>query len=158
LNRFFLQEAGQQGRRDENRTWVLPRPENRSDLPPVLGCYTLHVTQVERSTVPADVTKRLSRYPIHGVLIGRLARDVRCRGLGVGEHLLDDAHRRALAVNAQIGCLLVIVDAKSERAAAFYRKFDYAPLLRGEADSGRWPQRYFIKMSTLRASYVAGAK
>lgn len=37
LNRFFQQQAGQQGRRDENRTWVLPRPDDQPDLPAVMG-------------------------------------------------------------------------------------------------------------------------
>lgn len=155
LNRFFRQEAGQQGRRDVNRTWVLRRPEDRSDLPLVLGYYTLAIVQIERSSLPSPGTKRLARYPIPGVLIGRLARDDRCKGLGIGERLLDDAHRRALAINDQIGCVLAVVDAKDERAAAFYRRFDYQPLVASEVDRGKWPQRYYVKMSTLRASYAS---
>lgn len=154
LNRFFQQYATQQSRREENRTWVLHRPDDRPDLPLVLGFYTLATTLVERSTVPAPITKRLPEYPIRAILIGRLARDERCRGLGIGEHLLDDAHRRALRVNADIGGLLVIVDAKSERAAAFYRDFGYAPLVRSEAEANTWPQRFFVTMATLRASYA----
>lgn len=154
LNRFFQQYATQQGRREENRTWVLHRPDDRPDLPRVLGFYTLASIQVERSTVPAPVTKRLPEYPIRAILIGRLARDERCKGLGIGEHLLDDAHRRALRVNADIGGLLVIVDAKNERAASFYKAYDYAPLVQAEAALHPWPQRFYVTMATLRASYA----
>jgi ribosomal protein S18 acetylase RimI-like enzyme len=119
----------------------------------VLGFYTLATSQVERSTLPSPITKRLPDYPVRVILIGRLARDERCKGMGVGEHLLDDAHRRALRINADIGNLLVIVDAKNERSAAFYEAHDYAPLIHSEAAANRWPQRFYVKMATLRASY-----
>src|SRR5262245_53121188 len=100
LNIFFRQHAGQQGRRDENRTWVLRRPGHRPELPLVLGFYTLTTLMVERSTLPAAIRKRLPEYPLRGLLIGRLARDERCKGMGIGEQLLDDAHRRAIDVSA----------------------------------------------------------
>ncbi|RYZ36031.1 MAG: GNAT family N-acetyltransferase [Myxococcaceae bacterium] len=154
LNRFFQQQATQQGRREENRTWVLHRPNDRIELPLVLGFYSLTTTLVERSNLPAPIIKRLPDYPIRAILIGRLARDERCRGMGIGEHLLDDAHRRALRINADIGGLLVVVDAKNEKAAAFYKDKDYLPLIRAEADAATWPQRFYVTMATLRASYV----
>lgn len=154
LNRFFQQHATQQGRREENRTWVLRRPDGRADLPLVLGFYTLAAIQVERSTLPSPVTKRLPHYPIRAILIGRLARDARCKGMRIGEHLLDDAHRRALRINADIGGLLVIVDAKNEHAAAFHKAQDYAPLIRSEVDADTWPQRFYVSMATLRAAYA----
>lgn len=158
LNRFFQQSAGQQGRREENRTWVLRRPGERPDLPLVLGFYTLTTAQVERSTLPAPITKRLPDYPIRAILIGRLARDERCKGQGIGEYLLDDAHRRALRVNAEVGGLLVIVDAKDERAATFYKHHGYEPLIHSASDSGKWPQRFYVTMAVLRASYADALK
>jgi hypothetical protein len=136
---------------------VLRRPPDRTDLPLVLGFYTLTTTQIERSTLPSPITKRLPDYPIRAILIGRLGRDERCKGLRVGERLLDDAHRRALRVNAELGGLLVVVDAKSERAAAFCRDYDYGPLIRAEADDGKWPQRFYVTMAKLRASYEGTA-
>jgi GNAT superfamily N-acetyltransferase len=154
LNSFFRQHATQQVKREENRTWVLHRPDDRPDLPLVLGFYTLVNSQVERSTLPSPVTKRLPEYPVRVVLIGRLARDERCKGMGIGEHLLDDAHRRALRINAEAGGLLVIVDAKNERSAAFYTDKGYAPLIHSEAATNRWPQRFYVTMKSLRASYA----
>ncbi|MCP3143101.1 GNAT family N-acetyltransferase [Pyxidicoccus xibeiensis] len=154
LNQYFQKYATQQARREESRTWVLRRPVDRPDLPSVLGFYTLATTQVERSTLPSPVTKRLPDYPIRAILIGRLARDERCKGMGIGEHLLDDAHRRALRINADIGGLLVIVDAKNEHAAAFYEDKGYAPLIRSETNANKWPQRFYVTMATLRASYA----
>ncbi|MBM7112084.1 hypothetical protein [Archangium primigenium] len=158
LNVFFRQYATQQGRREENRTWVLPRPENAAGLPLVLGFYTLAMTQVERGTLPAPIIKRLPDYPIRAFLVGRLARDERCKRMGVGEHLLDDAHRRILRVNAEAGGLLAIVDAKDAQAAKFYADRGYAPLVRAEAEANRWPQRLYVTLATLRASYVAASR
>lgn len=74
--------------------------------------------------------------------------------MGIGEHLLDDAHRRALRINADIGGLLVIVDAKNEKAATFYKDKDYSALIRAEAAVTNWPQRFYLTMATLRASYA----
>ncbi|MDC0710816.1 hypothetical protein POL68_20235 [Stigmatella sp. ncwal1] len=153
LNTFFRQHATQQGKREENRTWVLHRPGDRPELPLVLGFYTLATSQVERSTLPSLIIKRLPDYPVRVILIGRLARDERCKGMRIGEHLLDDAHRRALRINADIGNLLIIVDAKNERSAAFYKAHDYTPLIPSEVAANRWPQRFYVKMATLRASY-----
>ncbi|MBN8229259.1 GNAT family N-acetyltransferase [Corallococcus macrosporus] len=154
LTRYFQQQATQQGRREENRTWVLHRPDERPDLPSVLGFYTLTWIQLERGSLPAPVIRRLPDYPIRAILIGRLARDERCKGMGIGEHLLDDAHRRALRVNAEIGGLVVVVDAKNERAAAFYEAHDYTALIRAGPEATSWPRRYFVKMEDLRATYV----
>lgn len=152
LNDFFRRNAGQQSRRDENQTWVLHRPEGRPELPRVLGFYTLALARVERETLPPEVTRRLSPHPIPAILLARLARDERCKGMGIGEHLLDDAHRRALRVNALSGGLLVIVAAKNARAAAFYEAHDYTPL--GLTAPGNWPQHFYVRMDTLRASYA----
>ncbi|GMU00345.1 hypothetical protein KH5H1_44650 [Corallococcus caeni] len=154
LSRYFQQQATQQGRREENRTWVIHRPDGRPDLPSVLGFYTLTWIQLERSSLPEPVTRRLPDYPIRAILIGRLARDERCKGMGIGEHLLDDAHRRALRVNAEIGGLVVVVDAKNARAAAFYEAHDYTVLIRAGSATIAWPQRYFVKMEDLRATYA----
>ncbi|RKH07595.1 N-acetyltransferase [Corallococcus praedator] len=153
LNRFFRQDAGQNQRRDVSRTWVLHRPDTRPDWPRVLGYYTLSVGQVSRSEAPEDVIKRLPRYPLPAVVIGRLARDSRVRGAGVGEQLLDDAHRRALAVGENAGVVLVIVDAKDAPAERFYARFGYRPLLSSLPDAPDWPRRLFLPSSHLRASF-----
>ncbi|MBZ4332134.1 GNAT family N-acetyltransferase [Corallococcus sp. AS-1-12] len=153
LTRFFQQQATQQGRREENRTWVLHRPDGRPELPWVLGFYTLTWIQLERSNLPAPVIRRLPDYPVRAILIGRLARDERCKGMGIGEHLLDDAHRRTLRVNTDIGGLVVVVDAKNAHAAAFYEAHDYTALIRTEPEAASWPRRYFVRMEDLRATY-----
>ncbi|WP_434346835.1 GNAT family N-acetyltransferase [Myxococcus virescens] len=156
LNRFFRELAGQNQARDVNRTWVLRRGQcDDPTLPLVLGYYTLGLCTVTRETVPPSIVKRLPKYPIPAVIIGRLARDSRARGRGYGEILLDDAHRRALAINANAGAVLLIVDAKDEGARDFYARFGYRPLSSG-ASVGEWPQRMFLTMKDVRASFEEG--
>ncbi len=156
LNRFFRQEAGQNQDRDVSRTWVLRRPDDRPELPLVLGYYTLTLGSVSRETAPPEVTRRLPRYPLPAIIIGRLARDLRVMGQGYGELLLDDTHRRALHVNAQAGAVLIIVDAKDPHASRFYERFGYGPMLTSTLETQEWPRRMFLPMKTLRASFTEG--
>ena len=46
----------------------------------------------------------------------------------MGEHLLLDALRRSLAHADQIAAMAVVVDAKDEAAAAFYRHYGFLTL------------------------------
>jgi len=61
-------------------------------------------------------------------LIGRLAVDKQLRNRGVGAHLLMDALHRSLSHADEIAAMAVVVDAKDEAAAAFYRHYDFKPL------------------------------
>lgn len=157
LNRFFRGQATQNQRRDMSHSWVLRRPEERPELPRVLGFYTLTLAVIERETLPPELTRRLPHYPLPAILIGRLARDERVRGQGLGERLLADAHLRALAVNAQAGGVVILVDAKDPRASGFYAKFGYAPLRPPTPGLlPDWPRRMFLPMATLRKSFESG--
>jgi len=58
-------------------------------------------------------------------LIRRLARDERVRGQGVGELLLADAIYRILGAGRSIAVFAIVVDAKDQRAADFYKAFGF---------------------------------
>jgi ribosomal protein S18 acetylase RimI-like enzyme len=60
-------------------------------------------------------------------LIGRLARDERARGEGIGELLLADAVRRILGAGRTLAVFAIVVDAKNARASAFYQRFGFRP-------------------------------
>ncbi len=158
LNDFFRQYARQGHSAGMSKTWVLRRPETRPELPLVLGYYTLTVATVERAELPPDMLKGLGQYPIPVVRIGRLARDLRAKGLRttdgltLGEHLLQDAHLRALFVANQAGSLAITVDAKGPRAADFYGSFGYRPLRSAGAADAPWPRSLFLPMETVRSA------
>ncbi|HZZ34478.1 MAG TPA: N-acetyltransferase [Caulobacteraceae bacterium] len=94
----------------------------------VVGFYSLGAFSLDLADLPADVAHRLPRYEaIPAALIGRLARDERVRGTGVGELLLADAVRRTLDASRSVAMFAILVDAKDDRAAAFYADFGFQP-------------------------------
>jgi len=83
------------------------------------GFYTIAAAGIPTLDLPADITKRLPRYPtLPAVRIGRLAVDHRFQGRGLGGALLADATAKALQEPAAAFALLV--DAKNDAAVAFY--------------------------------------
>src|SRR3974390_1551155 len=80
------------------------------------------------SDLSAAEAKRLPRYPtVPAVLIGRLAVDERFQGRGLGAALVADAAPGA--VGGPGGGVTVFVGAKNDRAAAFYRRLGFRPLM-----------------------------
>jgi ribosomal protein S18 acetylase RimI-like enzyme len=68
----------------------------------------------------AATAKKLPRYPtVPAVRMGRLAVDQPFKGQGLGAALLADALDRA--ARSEIAAHALVVDAKDEAAAAFYR-------------------------------------
>ena len=86
--------------------------------------------------------KRLPHYPVPVALLGRLGVDGRWSGQGLGSALLIDALRRVRIASDTLAVYAVVVDAKDERARAFYRRFDFIEL----PDSAK---RLFLPMSTI---------
>jgi GNAT superfamily N-acetyltransferase len=92
----------------------------------ILGYYTLSSYGVDLGELPADVARKLPRYPlIPATLLGRLAVDRRYEGQGIGEFLLMDALHRALVLSAEIAAAAVVVEAIDAGAMKFYRHFGF---------------------------------
>ena len=87
------------------------------------GYYTVSSGSVAREDMPE---KRLPRYPVPVVLIGRLAVDRQAQGQGFGEFLLLDALKRSAQLAQHLGIYAVVVDALNEPARHFYRKYGFA--------------------------------
>jgi len=116
LDRYFHQQVTQDIRRRVTACFVAIEESNQR----IAGYYTLASASIALTDLPADVAKRLPRYPsIPAVRLGRLAVDQAFQGRGVGGVLLADALARALRVD--IAAYALVVDAKDETAAAFYR-------------------------------------
>lgn len=99
------------------------------DTDVVVGFYTLTNTSVDLSVVPDAIATQLPRYPTVGAtLIGRLARDITCRGDHLGEHILFDALFRSLDLSRQIASAAVVVEAKNEFATRFYQRYGFVTL------------------------------
>ncbi|MCY4470275.1 MAG: GNAT family N-acetyltransferase [Thiotrichales bacterium] len=138
LDRYIRRQASQDARRNVSRVFVaIP-----GDLDEIAAFYTLSAGSVERETLPGDLMKRLPRYPVPVALLGRLGVDRRWSGQGLGSALLIDALRRVRVASDTLAVYAVVVDAKDERARAFYRRFGFIEL----PDSA---MRLFLPMSTI---------
>ena len=126
LDRYFQTQASQDVRRKANAVFVLIEP-----AAPIrgLGYYALCATALAAGDVPEAARTHLPRYPlVSATLIGRLAVAQDRQGRGLGACLLADALQRALASAGTVGSSMIVVDAISERAAAFYRGFGFVRL------------------------------
>ncbi len=122
LDRYLKTLASQDTRRRVSNCFVA-LPDGAGAI---AGFYTLAATSIPVQDLPAGETRRLPRYPVlPAVLIGRLAVDQRYKGLQLGAALLFDAILRALRADPAV--LTVVVDAKDDTAAAFYRHHGFQP-------------------------------
>lgn len=139
LDRYFKAFASQDVRRDLARVFVACEPDaNR-----IIGYYSLGAASFLRDSLPADQARRLPRYPLPAVLLGRLAVDRSMQGKGLGAHLLMDALSRVLLASQTLAVYAITIEAKDEPAAAFYRKF-------GFIDFPDNPLRLFLPLDTVR--------
>ncbi|MEJ0051281.1 MAG: GNAT family N-acetyltransferase [Methylovirgula sp.] len=121
LDRYFRAQAGQDARKNLAAPFVLVLPDGA-----IGGYYTLSATGVALADLPAQITRKLPRYPlIPATLLGRLAVDRRHQGNGYGRFLLADALFRS--VQSEIASFAVIVDAKDENARRFYERESFLP-------------------------------
>ena len=122
LDRYFKEQVTQDIRRRVTACFVALDQENR-----VAGYYTLASASVPLTDLPVSLAKKLPRYPsIPTVRMGRLAVHQTFKGQGLGAALLADALDRA--IHSEIAAYALVVDAKDDVAAAFYRHHGFIAL------------------------------
>jgi GNAT superfamily N-acetyltransferase len=89
----------------------------------VLGYYTLTASHVLHENATERLAKGAARHPIPVALLARLAVDKSAQGRRLGQSLLLDAIRRVLHAAEELGLRALLVHAKHDRAADFYRKW-----------------------------------
>jgi len=90
----------------------------------VLGYYSLAVGAIDKANLPPSAARRFPNFPVPIARLARLAVDRSQQGKGLGEDLLLDALSRCLRVADDIGIAAVLIDAKHERAKAFYTRYE----------------------------------
>ena len=110
----------------------------------VKGYYTLSSQSLGRELIPEKYLKKVpENYNAPVILLGRLARDQKERGKGLGEHLLLDALFRDFTISEKsIGAMAVVVDPINDYAVKFYEKYGFEQL----PDSGKM----FLSMNTIK--------
>ena len=122
LNRYLREHATQDMRRRVAACFVA-----LAEGPRIAGYYTLAAASLLLADLPPSIGKKLPRYPsVPAVRLGRLAVDRAFKGQGLGSALLADALARA--ARSEIAAFALMVDAKDEAAAAFYRHHGFIAL------------------------------
>jgi GNAT superfamily N-acetyltransferase len=124
LNDYLARFASQHRRRGISQTYVLVDPAAPTE---VLGYYTLSAAQLDVAYLAERERKRLPRFPIPCFRMGRLA----CRkdrlGRGIGRLLIGGAVDRCLKAREEVASYALIVDAKDDKAKAFYIHYGFVP-------------------------------
>ena len=122
LDDYIKQLASQHRRKNIAAVRVLI---DRSAPTLMMGYYTLSASTVEARELGS--TKGLPRHAIPCILLGRLAVDLRYQGLGVGGVLLAKAIVRCQQAIDLVAAHALLVDAKDEAAAHFYKYCGFVP-------------------------------
>jgi len=122
LDHYFQQQATQEIRRRVTACFVALTSDQI-----IAGYYTIAATSVPLIGLPPGTAKKLPRYPlVPAVRMGRLAVDQQFKGQGLGSALLADALNRSFV--SDIAAYAMLVDAKDDKAAAFYQHHGFIPL------------------------------
>jgi len=90
----------------------------------ILGYYAFSAASTPIVSLPVETAGKMPRYQnVPAILLGRLAVALSMQNRRIGSLLLFDALKRACA--SEIAWAVFLVEAKNERAAAFYEKFRF---------------------------------
>jgi GNAT superfamily N-acetyltransferase len=123
-----------------SRTYVVCE-DNR-----VVAYFCISAGAIDRQDVPGKI-RRNAPDTVPVSIIGRLAVDKAHAGRGLGADMLADALRRIGSASQSIGIGAVLVQAKDERARAFYRAC--AEFMEYPADS----RTLFLPIETVVATF-----
>ena len=91
-----------------------------ADNKTILGFYSLAPGAVAYADTPEMVRRGLAQHDVPGFKLARIATHIRLHGKGLGGQLLAAAARRCLRAAAEVGGVVLIIDAKNDRAARWY--------------------------------------
>jgi GNAT superfamily N-acetyltransferase len=115
----------------------------------VLGFYSLSPASVHYARTPEIVRRGLARHDVPGFRLARLAVDRSLQGQGLGGQLLRAAGRRCLLAAAEVGGIVLVIDAKNARGAKWYGSYGAVPLLDA-------PLSLVLPLATIEAALSVG--
>lgn len=141
LNEYLHQYASQDIKRRINKVFVASSPETPQQI---ISYYSLSAGSLAANDLPEGLRRRLPRYPVPVVLLGRLAVAESHQGQGIGSILLADALQRIVQASQVMAVYAVVVDALNDHAAEFYQQFGFIPL-------PSQPLKLFLPMDSVAA-------
>jgi hypothetical protein len=125
MNTFLQRFARQSHEQNAAKTFCAVDDENPHRI---LGFYTVAPCSIPHQAVPAVMTRGLARHEVPGFRLARLATSITVAGRGLGGQLLAAAALRCLRIAGEGGGILLVIDAKSDRAANWYASYGAEPL------------------------------
>ena len=118
LDAYLQKQAGQDMRRGFATVIAAREPSNPKK---VIGFYSLAAASVLLDALPEATARKMPRYPsVPAIRLRRLAVTQEMQGRHVGSLLVWDAMQRCC--RNELAWAVLLVDAKSDRLAAFYEK------------------------------------
>jgi len=147
LNEFLRRYARKSHERGGAKTFLAIDDAGKS----ILGFYSLSPVSVDYARTPEIVRRGLARHDVPGFRLARLAVDRRFQGHGIGGQLLLAAGRRCLLAATEVGGVVLVIDAKNEKVAAWYASFGAVPLLDA-------PLTLLLPLATIEAALKKAGK
>ena len=147
LNSFLRRYARQSHDAGGAKTFLAIDDDSRA----ILSFYSLAPASVAFAKVPEAARRGLAQHDVPGFRLARLAVSLSVQGRGLGAQLLLAAGRRCLRVAAEVGGVILVIDAKSDRAAEWYASLGAVPL----SDA---PATLVLPLATIAEALRAGGK
>ena len=125
MNDFFQRYARQSHESGAAKTFLAV---DNTATKSILGFYTLAPGALAYADTPETVRRGLARHDVPWFRLARIAVDLRWQKQGLGGQLLAAAARRCLRAAAEVGGVILIIDAKNVRAARWYAGYGAIPL------------------------------
>jgi GNAT superfamily N-acetyltransferase len=126
LNEFLRRYARRSHERGGAKTFLAI---DDSEHKTILGFYSVSPASVDYARTPEMARRGLARHDVPGFRLARLAVDRRWQRQALGGQLLLAAGRRCLLAAQEVGGVVLVIDAKDERIAAWYGSYGAGPLL-----------------------------
>ena len=117
----------------------------------ILGFYSVSPASVEYTRTPKIVRRGLARHDVPGFRLARLAVNLSAQGRGLGGQLLLSAGKRCLRASAEVGGVVLVIDAKNDRVAEWYVRYGAVALLDA-------PLSLVLPLATIEAVLKAAGK
>jgi GNAT superfamily N-acetyltransferase len=121
VSRFLQQQALQDQEKNLSRSLVLV--DDEAEPTRILGYHTLLMAHVAQEEIPGDRPRIKRKIPV--ILLGQLGIDKEFQGRGYGVMMLMDAQARVDEISRKIGVRAMMLDARNERLARWYERYDF---------------------------------
>src|ERR1039457_1478305 len=122
-----------------------------ADNKTILGFYSLAPGAIAYAETPETMRRGLAQHDVPGFRLARIATHVRLQGQGLGGQLLGAAARRCIRAASEVGGVVLIIDAKNERAAKWYAGY-------GAVSLQDTPDTLVMALSTFAADLKAAGQ